>query len=291
MRQLSSAMLQALQSPSTTICNAWVVTRTDGSVIGLTDHDRVLTVNDIDCRPMDGVDRSGLEANTGTNSDTASITGILSSDAISNQDVENGLFDHAQIEHFMVDWSAVNNHAKLRTHTMGEIRREGEAFVVELRGATGLLSKPNGRHYTRSCSARFCDAQCGMNEAEFSHATTITAVLQSNMIMVDLPANLDPALFSEGLVRLDNQSSPLMIETAVATVDGCRLTFTGNLSTDFLAPATAVLVEGCNRAFVTCRDRFLNAINFRGFPHMPGNYQVLNYVDEETRHDGTPIVP
>ena len=34
---------------------------------------------------------------------------------------------------------------------------------------------------------------------------------------------------------------------------------------------------GCDRALATCRDRFANVVNFRGFPHIPGNDFVLRY--------------
>jgi hypothetical protein len=34
---------------------------------------------------------------------------------------------------------------------------------------------------------------------------------------------------------------------------------------------------GCDRALATCRDRFGNVANFRGFPHIPGNDFVLRY--------------
>lgn len=35
--------------------------------------------------------------------------------------------------------------------------------------------------------------------------------------------------------------------------------------------------EGCDRQLATCRDRFGNVANFRGFPHIPGNDFVLRY--------------
>ena len=34
---------------------------------------------------------------------------------------------------------------------------------------------------------------------------------------------------------------------------------------------------GCDRQLTTCRDRFSNVANFRGFPHIPGNDFVLRY--------------
>jgi len=29
--------------------------------------------------------------------------------------------------------------------------------------------------------------------------------------------------------------------------------------------------SGCDKSFATCRNKFSNSENFRGFPHMPGN--------------------
>ena len=33
-----------------------------------------------------------------------------------------------------------------------------------------------------------------------------------------------------------------------------------------------------NKRLATCRDRFANAVNFQGFPHMPGNDALLHGV-------------
>ena len=38
---------------------------------------------------------------------------------------------------------------------------------------------------------------------------------------------------------------------------------------------TFAVTAGCDKRFATCRDRFANAVNFRGFPHIPGNDFVV----------------
>ena len=60
------------------------------------------------------------------------------------------------------------------------------------------------------------------------------------------------------------------------------------------------LRAGCDKQFATCRAKFANAVNFRGFPHMPGDDFVLSYAtqgdpdndrrepavdDRDSRHD------
>ena len=43
-------------------------------------------------------------------------------------------------------------------------------------------------------------------------------------------------------------------------------------------PGTRVeLIEGCDRRFSTCVERFVNAANFRGEPHLPGNDLLTRY--------------
>ncbi len=44
--------------------------------------------------------------------------------------------------------------------------------------------------------------------------------------------------------------------------------------------------EGCDRRLSTCRDRFANVANFRGFPHVPGNDFTLKYPRSGDTLDG-----
>ena len=54
-----------------------------------------------------------------------------------------------------------------------------------------------------------------------------------------------------------------------------------------IAPGdTFQVTAGCDKRFTTCRNRFTNHENFRGFPHMPGNDFALSYVRRDGRNDG-----
>ena len=44
---------------------------------------------------------------------------------------------------------------------------------------------------------------------------------------------------------------------------------------------------GCDQAFTTCRDRFANTLNFRGFPHMVGNDVLQASPTSEPVRDGS----
>ena len=49
------------------------------------------------------------------------------------------------------------------------------------------------------------------------------------------------------------------------------------------------LTAGCDKTFATCKARFANHLNFRGFPHVPGADFAYSYADGERVHDGSPI--
>jgi uncharacterized phage protein (TIGR02218 family) len=51
------------------------------------------------------------------------------------------------------------------------------------------------------------------------------------------------------------------------------------------------VLAGCDKAFSTCKKKFDNALNFRGFPHLPGNDVAYSYVVEGSDFDGGPVVP
>jgi uncharacterized phage protein (TIGR02218 family) len=38
---------------------------------------------------------------------------------------------------------------------------------------------------------------------------------------------------------------------------------------------TGTAVAGCDKTLATCRDTFDNVMNFRGFPHVPGNDRLF----------------
>lgn len=54
-----------------------------------------------------------------------------------------------------------------------------------------------------------------------------------------------------------------------------------------IAPDHPEHARGCDKRFATCRDRFGNTLNFRGFPYMIGNDVLLAGAAGESVHDGS----
>ncbi len=60
---------------------------------------------------------------------------------------------------------------------------------------------------------------------------------------------------------------------------------------EIVDPRGVVLLAGCDKSFATCKAKFANALNFRGFPHLPGNDTAYSYVADGGNFDGGPVVP
>jgi uncharacterized phage protein (TIGR02218 family) len=59
-----------------------------------------------------------------------------------------------------------------------------------------------------------------------------------------------------------------------------------------IAPGDAfVITAGCDKRHATCRDRFGNAVNFRGFPSIPGDDLVTRYPGEGDANTAAPLRP
>lgn len=50
------------------------------------------------------------------------------------------------------------------------------------------------------------------------------------------------------------------------------------------------ITAGCDKQFATCRRKFDNGVNFRGFPHLPGNDAAYGYVADGMLFDGGALV-
>ena len=49
------------------------------------------------------------------------------------------------------------------------------------------------------------------------------------------------------------------------------------------------IVAGCDKTAKTCREKFGNFLNFRGFPHIPGEDWVTAYPKSGAVHDGSSL--
>src|ERR1041384_6712740 len=148
MRPIPSALQAKLDSGVTTLARCWKVTRRDGAVTGFTDHDRDLVVDGVTCRAGTGFAASEATSRFDLSVDGAEISGALADDSLSEADLAAGRYDAASIETWLVDWSEPSLKLLTARGTLGEVKREGNAFTAEVRGLAEGVSQETRRLYT-----------------------------------------------------------------------------------------------------------------------------------------------
>jgi uncharacterized phage protein (TIGR02218 family) len=275
MRSVPVELASRLASGVTNLAHVWKVTRRDGQVFGFTDHDNALDFGGVRCESVTGLTTGVIEKSLGLSVDTASLSGALSSAAITDSDLTRGLWDGARVDLYRVDWTTPTLSVHLFAGRIGEVRRGAHAFEAELRGLQAGLSVPVGRVFSRFCDADLGDQRCGKNLAmsAFRGAGVVNEIISNAAFRTEGLEAYAAGWFARGrLVWAAGGES----EVAAHRVEGADavLELLDAAGAALALGATFTVYAGCDKRFDTCRVKFANTLNFRGFPHMPGNDAV-----------------
>lgn len=265
-----------LETGLTTIARAWRLERADGVVLGFTDHDRDLHYDGVCFSACAGLTARALDTTTGLAVDNSEALGALVDAGLTEADIRAGLYDGAALTIWEVNWAAPDQRQAIFRGTIGEITRSGGAFRAELRGLTESLGQTGGRVYQAQCGAVLGDAACGVDLSAPGYAAELPVEgvkAGREFVFAALPGFAD-RWFEFG--RLQVVSGEAAGQAGVIRAD--RLSATGARQVALWAALTPEpvpgdlirLVAGCDKQAATCRLKFDNFLNFRGFPHIPG---------------------
>lgn len=293
MRTLPPALAASLESGVTSLCRCYLLIRRDGTWLGITDHDADLVIDATLFEANGGFEASAREAEAGLATVGGEITGALTSDRIAAADIEAGLYDGAELRAYLVDWQAPALDFLIDVATLGEIRRRDGTFVAETRNAFHALDQEQGRIYSANCSAELGDARCGalLTGPPFRISGAVTSTDGRHGLTAAAVDNAVVGLFTRGIVTFTSGANAGLSVVVKDHLAGGELVFWQGLVRDLQPGDAFEVTAGCDKRFPTCRDRFANAVNFRGFPFIPAPEFVLAYARPgEGRHRGRPLV-
>lgn len=291
MKVLSQALQTHLDTGATTLAWCWRITRSDGVIFGFTDHDRALVFDGISFESDSGLTPSELRHGSELSVDAQDAEGVLTSDVITETDILDGRWDGAAVEVWRVNWADTAQRVLLRRGAVGQIRRGRLAFVAEMRSLAHYLSQTVGRSFQGACDAALGDARCGidLDLSIYMGSGEVVDILRSRAFTTgDLGAFAD-GWFSLGVLTWTVGAN------AGRQAEVLRHDLVSGLATLHLAeePVRPIaeddaftILAGCDKRIETCAERFSNAPNFRGFPHIPGTDVVLRYATLSAGHSG-----
>lgn len=292
MRTIDPGLAGHLAGGVTTLCHCWKLIRRDGLAMGFTDHDRDLAFADVVFRAGTGLEAADVTAERGFAIGGGEVSGVLAAASLSEDDLASGFYDDAHLEMWLVNWADVGERLLLEVGSTGEVRRTEHAFAAEIRGLMHRYGEEKGRVYRTSCLADVGDARCGVDLADPAFSVEVEVSITDGRLgfgATDIAGHADD-WFTAGQLRwLTGANVGMVVDVKAHRATPGR----GEIMLWQPAPRPIVIGDrfritvGCDKRFATCRAKFGNGPNFRGFPHMPGNDFVVRYpLPGEAGHDG-----
>jgi uncharacterized phage protein (TIGR02218 family) len=282
MKNFSPPLLTHLQSGTTTLCECWRLTLRSGERIGFTDHDEVLVFDGTIFEAQAGFTGSQIHSSTGLSVDNLEAHGALKSGQLDELRLSAGDYDHAKIEIWRVNWQDPSLRILQRKGHLGEVSYGQGHFAAEVRGLAHVLNQPKGRLFQNSCDASLGDARCGA--MVLAQPATIVGVHDNYFEVSGLNPFADD-WFTRGVLSWSNGRS-LNIKRHRAFSPSARIDFWAVPKFNVVTGEQVMLKAGCDKQFSTCGEKFSNAVNFRGFPTMPGADFVMSVASKAGKNDG-----
>lgn len=274
MKAISVQLNSHLQEEVTTLCTCWKAVLTNGDIFGFTDHTSDLTFEGLLYKASTGYTPTAVTTNSALNVDNLDVQAILSDESITEGDLLAGLWDYAEVLIFQVNYQDLTQGPlELRRGWLGQVDSSRSSFNAELRGLTQKLQTSIGRVYAPTCDATLGDARCTVDLTPFTFAGTVQ-VVTSRRDFTDSALVNAAGYFDYGILTwLAGLNTGLQMEV--------KTFLAGNILLQLAMPYEVAIgdtfnvVAGCNKTKAHCKDKFINYINFRGFPDVPGLDQLF----------------
>lgn len=253
------------------------ITRQDGVVLGITELDKDIVFDSVTYLSAAGYTGTETQSTSDLSVNNADVEGVLTAVGVQRDDIVAGLYDKADILVFIYDWESDTKVRDLAAGSWGEAQLVNNAYKAEFRSLSQAFQQSIGRSHSAECDANFGDARCGLNRATYTVSGSITGAT-SNSVFTDSALigsqsddyyNYGNLTFTSGLNVGQSQE--------IKDYDDATGTFTTLLPFPYdIANSDAFDVyAGCDKQHATCKDKFNNIINFRGFPHIPGRDEMI----------------
>lgn len=264
-----------IASELTSIATCFRIELQDGRILGFTTNVRSVVFEDEPFLIYETASASKT-AFSSTNTmavDNIDATILLDSDKITKEDLEKGVYDNSKIRVFRFDYSikpySYTNIDKVTEGIVGEVTRNKNSYSTEFRSKTQYMQNTVVNVVAPTCRAILGDSKCRKDLTDFTFLATINTVNDFTTFTIDLPTSKEDHYFAYGNVEfLTGKSSGLVQEIKDNTGNSIKLQLPSVYT--FSIGDQVKIIAGCDKKKNTCKDKFNNVVNFRGFSFVPG---------------------
>lgn len=250
----------------------------DGTLLGITDHDRDLTVDvgdgAVSFSASTGEMPSAVAQGVGLDADNLEVTGPISS-TITREAVLGGRFHRARVKVFDVRWDATGSFLRLLAGKVTNAKVEGGAFTLEVRSNTDAFNQVIGRVLSPYCSHEFGEGQCQATPTTWG--ATVASVTDDMRFAVTWTGSTPTADdIRNGKVAFTSGALLGCLPVEVFNLSGTTVeTYQPLVEAPEVGDALTV-TQGCDKTRTACKG-FGQILNFGGFPDLTGTDSYVKF--------------
>lgn len=217
-----------------------------------------------------GYEQTAYSSGTSMASSAIDITGFIGVSGITRDQIASGVFDNARVYIFKCNFLApVEDYEPIAAGFFGKTTLQDDAYRIEGMSLVDALNQSVGKTYTALCSHTFGDTRCGKNLASLS-VTGVVNIVTSSSVIRDTSRTEFADYFGAGTIQFTSGANaglpPLEIKNYAT--DGTITTHEPFYYLPTVGDAF-VIVPGCRKRLIDCRDKWNNVINRFAFDHIP----------------------
>jgi len=271
---------ESLQGDETTTCTLlWELRRQDGTLQRFAALDCDIAWGGWVWSAAAPFDVSAAEMSRSLAAGQLELSGLLVAGQLAEADLLNGLYDHAAVRVIRVDWaSPARGGQVVLAGRLGVVSAGPQSFSAEVLLPAALLQQGVVETVSPECRVALFSPRCGVSAAAWTRSATVSAVSEAaSLVASDFTEAAGWAAY--GTVTPTSGANAGAVREVRSHAAGGALALWEPFAAP-LTPGTALrIAAGCDKRLATCRDRFGNVANFRGFPHLPGLDALLRYPD------------
>jgi uncharacterized phage protein (TIGR02218 family) len=255
---------------------AWLITKTDGSTVALTDSDVPATFGGVTYSPIGAPSASARDAAIGVDPSAVDLASYYDVSAVTDEDLRDGLYDGATVVEYefnaMFPWVGG---LITRTFVVENVQQDVDRWTLEIADLFALLRQSKGRTVATTCDFRLGDPNCGLDIADFETSTSVSSVTAGTAGKVfTVAASFSGEYLTGGFARFTSGGLAGLTFPIFRGVDSL-VTIAGAPRVEPQASDTLVVAPTCDGTIGQCLTRFSNTARFGGAPTMPGTDALL----------------
>lgn len=258
----------------------------NGESLYLTDHDRDLVFLADDYLADENLSIEPAKFYRNLIDDEFEILTSIADGLLSYDLIEADYLQDARFYLYQMNWHNLDEYSLLKVGWVGDVYIENAQVKLSLHGIAKPLEKRHHRLLQEKCDAQFGGDRCNIDTGLAVHYKLgqVSLVNSAHGFEIELPIGVDNEYFEGGSIEWNTgENTHIGAEKLLITRQ-----FKKSTNIHFIELQRGAkhpinigdalkLTVGCDKSFVTCRDKFANVAQFRGFDQMPGKNFKFTY--------------